>query len=404
MSLATLQPSGQGIIRHDITGRAEIIIQPRAGAIFQPGSAVAHRIGTQLAEIPLAATPRSDLVPLGRFLGDSAFTASSTADAFGGAIDANGNPQSITVMPFSASGTGWFATGTGINQVTATNLDAPVFFFDDDTVYLTNNFGTLSFAGFMTAVDPATGRVAFKSDAQTRCLYELYSTGESAPGATQDLTARLVATNLNTTVTGAGTGVLTGSTNAALANQDGVAPAVGDTIVVPTGTIGSGVVAAADSGPYKITQLGSASLPFILTRDPRWAHAAGITPGSQIRLGSEGTLFRDTRWYAAPLTATKKVGTDDPRLAPEKVMTQVTLVAGTVTISAIPIRDAARVSVDPTLAGGTPAGTTTCFDLKQTAGIVAGGIGTASLVLEAHSTKGVKVATDVSIIDLSILQ
>lgn len=370
-------------------------MQPRgASTNFFPKGLVAHRAGSDLVEHPDPNNPRTDLIVMGIVQANAVFTSGTTTDANGGALDANGNAQSLLV---ETGIIGWFDTGTGTHKITNANVDQVCYLFDNNTLYLDNLNGTLSAAGYVAQVR-ADGKVKLRIDASVYLANQ-----DPLPAATQDLTARAVATSV-----AAGSfsgGVLTATANGAFGTQDGVATlAVGDTVVLPVGTIGSLTVGAADSGPYEITSLGSGGSKFVLTRHPKWAHGAVITPGSQIRLGSEGTLFRDTRWYAAPATAAKVVGTDDPRLAPEKVLTQVTLVAGTVTISTVPIRDAARIDVGITLAGGTPAGTTTGYDNKLSGGITAGGIGTASLILEAQSVKGTKVGTDVSVLNVAIYQ
>ena len=199
-------------------------------------------------------------------------------------------------------------------------------------------------------------------------------------------------------------GVYTATANAALGTQDGVTLAVGDIIVLPVGTLTTLVGSAANSGPYQVTSLGATGAKVVLTRPAKWSHGDTITPSTVVRVGAEGTLFRNTEWFAQPATATKVVGTDDPVLYPKRVITQVTLVAGTVTLQTVPIRATAGTVVDMSLAGGTPAGTTTSFDLKLSGGLVAGGVGTGSVVIEAHSVKGTKVATDVSVLNVSIMQ
>ena len=121
MSVSTLL--GLGAQRHPTTGRGQIILQPRASQVFQPGAAIVRRIGSMLAEVPLSTAPRADYVSLGTFVGNGQFTASSTADSSGGSLDSTGAAESITVTPFSGAGTGWFATGSGVNAVVAASAN-----------------------------------------------------------------------------------------------------------------------------------------------------------------------------------------------------------------------------------------------------------------------------------------
>lgn len=388
---------GLGVQRHTLAGRGLIFMQPRAGVVFQPGSAVVHRDGVQLGELPSA---RTDLISLGTFLGESTFTASSSADANGGALDAQGNPQVITVQPLSGAGTGWFSTGTGANQITAAMVDRPCFWFDDDTLYATDLGGTLSFAGYVEGLNPdGSGRVALKSDEQMRCLYELYSAGEAVLGSTQDMTARAVATNLAAGAFAAG--VLTPTANGAIGAQDGVTLAVGDVIVLPAGTVGSLTVSAANAGPYEVAAVGAAGSKFSLARPAKWQHGALIAP-SRVKLGGEGTLFHGSVWYADPATATKVVGTDDAVLYPERVTQQVALALSTATIANVPIKSASKSNVLCQLAaaGGVQTSTVAYGPIVAP---TPGGIGTASLVVDAIASGMTKNGTaDTSTVNVTI--
>lgn len=390
MSVATESIRGLGLSRHDIAGRGMQIMQPRAGVVFEPGSAVVHRDGVQLAEIPLSSAPRTDLVTVGRFLGDSTFTASSTADANGGALNPDGSPQCITAYPLSEVGTGWFASGTGENQLVEAMIDRPTFWFDDNTLYASDLNGTLSYAGHLAAVDPTTGRVALKSGELWRVLYEFFSAGQG-PGAaarTSDDTVRTVATSLPAGTFAGGVLTLT-ATGAFSTAQDGVTLAVGDKFIIPAGTITTLVVSAANSGEYEVSSLGATGVSATFTRPANWAHGAIITPETKLRVSGEPTLFSNTVWTAGPATATKIVGTDDPALYPDRVVQSVSLgggsPTGTVTISNVPIRSATKSFPGITR---TTATTPTLTVEYATTSITPGGIGTAAVVLIAAVAAG----------------
>lgn len=404
MTVAAEQVLGLGVRRHDIAGRGMQIIQPRAGVVFCPGAAVVHRDGVQLGEIPLSTAPRTDLVTLGRYVGEKQFTASSTADANGGALNDDGSPQCITACPFSEVGTGWFATGTSTHQITESMIDRPCFWFDDGTLYPDDLNGTLSYAGHIAAVDPATGRVALKTGELWRVLYELYSAGQAGLGAaaTSDDTVRAVATSCPAGTFSGGVLTLT-ATGAFSTAQDGVTLAVGDKFILPAGTITTLVVSAANSGVYEVTSLGATGTSATFTRSAKWSHGAIITPETQLRVGGEGTLFKGTIWYADPATATKVVGTDDPVLYPRAVTQTVTLSSSAVAIINVPIKSATKSNVIASLSavGGT---TTSTIGWGIIVAPTAGGIGTATTTVNAIASGGTKNGTsDNSVLIVTIL-
>jgi hypothetical protein len=218
------------------------------------------------------------------------------------------------------------------------------------------------------------------------------------PGAAQGFEVRGVATNIEAGSFAAG--VFTATANGALAAQDGLTIAVGDLLMLPAGTLTTLAVTAANSGPYVVTAIGSASAKVVLTRPSWWRHADGARLSAQIRVRA-GTLFAGTTWRSFSAAAVV-IGTGDPALYPEQVTQQVTLVAGTRTISNVPIFSTSRLGMSAMLAGGTPAGTTTNYQRKLTSGATAGGIGTAALVVEAQSVAGTIVNTDVAVLNVTI--
>jgi len=385
-----------GVFRNSRVPGGIVSLQARPSVAFRPGSIVGHRIGSELAEIPLSASPRTDLIFDGYFVGQQLFTSSSDVDGGGGAVDADGNPQMVTIEPGYL---GWFHTGSGVNEIKADNIDAPCFVYDDDTLYLTDLNGTLSFGGFVDDVS-AEGLVRVRMTEQSRTLYSLFSAGEATPGATSDLGARAVATSLP-----AGSfsgGVYTATANGAMGTQDGVTMAVGDILFLPAGTLTTLVVSAANSGPYEITALGAGGAKIVLTRPARWADGAIITPESTVRVGGEGTLFKNTRWPAGPATAAKIVGTDDPVMYPDKVTQAVVLVAGHKVVTNVPIRHATGGTnfLSVRLTADTCTLTTGGYHPLS---IVAGGIGTASVDLTACVAAGTINVADVSTMLLTIV-
>lgn len=297
----------------------------------------------------------------------------------------------------------FFNNGTGINALGVGDVGSPVFASDDNTVNKTDNGGQWPYAGVMmpgggpdNLRDTGTGEVAVfvgKPDAYGLNPYLI-------PAAA--FTARNVATSLPGTFT-VTSGVLLADANGALGAQDGVTNAVNDVIILPVGTVGSGTVTAANSGPWKLTAIGGASAKYAAIRPDWWPNAGLIVPGASIGVGGEGTLFGGTVWktFAAGSVV---IGTGDPLLYPDKVTQQKTLSAGTTTISNIPIRLAAKLGFSAGVAGGTPAATTTAYQIKLSGGITIGALGTAAVIVEAQSVVGTIVNTDVTVLNVTLTQ
>ncbi len=395
-------PHAIGETRRSRVGLGRFSLQPRAGVSFDPGALVVSRNGSVLGEIPDPAAPRADLVLIGYFVGTGVFTASSTADASGGSLDVSGAPETITVEPLSGEGTGDWLTGTSTHQITSADRDAPAFIYDNNTFYRDDLGGTLSFGGWVSDVLD-NGKVMIKHSAQLRVLYELYSAGQAPPGFTADDSVSYVMTNLpaGTFADGVWTATSTGALNT---TQDGltVAPAAGDKVIFPPGTITTLVVSAANSGPYECVVAGATGVKAVYKRTARFAHGAIITPGARVRVTLGGaTTFSGTTWRCDPTTAIKVVGTDDPVMFPERVIVQKTCSSGTATIATVPLRAAGKFAVHIDWNGGTPAATTTSI---QASTQTPGAIGTASIIIQEQSVLGTLVNTGTATAAVTILQ
>jgi hypothetical protein len=275
-------------------------------------------------------------------------------------------------------------------------VDQVCYLFDNNTLYADDLSGTLSAAGYVAQVR-ADGKVKLRIDPSVYLVNQ-----EALPAATRDDTVRAVATSLPAGTFSGGVLTLT-ATGAFSTAQDGVTLAVGDKFIIPAGTITTLVVSAANSGVYEVTGLGSTGVSATFTRSPKWAHGAVITPETKIRVGGEGTLFKGTVWTADPATATKVVGTDDPILYPEKVIQTVALSSSAATITNVPIKSATKSNVHAALAavGGT---TTSTIGYGIIVAPTAGGIGTASTVVNAIASGGTKNgSSDTSSLIVTIL-
>jgi hypothetical protein len=164
-------------------------LQSRIDVVYRPGGLVAYRSGTKLAEVPLSASKRTDLVFVGTFIGCDTFTASSSDDGDGGALDEDDRPQNITA---EGGAPGWFDTGSGANEITDGDVGKPCFAFDDNTLYLTDLSGTLSYVGIIAAVR-SDGKVRVKIDSLSGLAGVFGPTAEGGildvePAAGTDLT------------------------------------------------------------------------------------------------------------------------------------------------------------------------------------------------------------------------
>lgn len=109
-----------------------------------------------------------------------------------------------------------------------------------------------------TLADPSGAQ-----DAATKNYVDLAIQGTpTKPAAKYATTASLPTNTYANGASGVGA-TLTATTNAALPSQDGQATAVGDLILVKNEAAG------ANNGLYTVTQLGTGSLPYILTRHPQ---------------------------------------------------------------------------------------------------------------------------------------
>jgi hypothetical protein len=259
---------------------------------------------------------------------------------------------------------------------------------DNNTVGSSDVGGTLPAAGIIIGV-PASGQPEYGKVLVAVGMPSLYVQNPELAANPTAFKARNVATNLAALTFTSGS--FSADANGALGSQDGVTNAVGDIIMFPAGTITTGVVSAANSGPWVLTAVGGASAKFTGIRPDWWPHGGTITAGSAINIGGEGTLFGGTRWvtFAA---STAVIGTTDPALYPEQVTQTVTLSSSAATITNVPIRSATKSNVVASLAavGGT---TTSTIGWGIIVAPTPGGIGTASTTVNAIASGGSKNGT-----------
>lgn len=184
-------------------------------------------------------------------------------------------------------------------------------------------------------------------------------------------------------------GVLTATANGALAAVDGVTLAVGDLVLLPNGI----AAAAADAGLYQVTSIGGTSAKYVLTAAPDVPYGAVMLPKTEFAI-SEGTLYGGTTWVNTLTGLTNLVGTASFTFFPRFVSQSIVLVAGTKTITNVPILSATTVAMRFTR---TTANTTTStIDYQPVGTITPGALGTATFAFDAVVAAGTINASDVS--------
>lgn len=351
---------------------------------YYPGGLVGHMPGSNLA-VPITVGCSPDLIIVGTT--NDYLVTGSTVDSNGIALDTDGITK--LYVRYENGVRGYFDTGTSTHAITDSNRDRPCYAYDNNTLYLDNPGGTLPFVGIVHHVD-ADGSVHVYIAPQNG-VGPVYTPATGGAAATYDDTVRAVATSIPAgTITN---GVYTATANGAFSTaQDGVTLAVGDKFILPAGTITTLVVTAAQAGVYQVTSLGGASAKWTFQLAPSWQLGATITPETEVRVGGEGTLFKGTKWYADPASASKIVGTDDPVLYPREVTQTVTLSSSAATITNVPIKSATKSNVIASLAavGGT---TTSTIGWGIIVAPTPGGIGTATTTVNAIASGGTKNGT-----------
>lgn len=371
-------------------------MQPRgASTVYYTGGLVMHRVGFDIVEHPLSASPRTDLVAVGTVVATApSYTTGANTDSNGGALTANGFPDSITVE----TGTiGWFDSASGQDLITNANVDQVCYAVDNNTLALTDGSGTRSAAGYVAQVR-ADGKVKVRIDPSVYLVNQ-----DPQVTATSDDSVSYAMTNLPAGSFSGGVWTAT-ATGAISTTQDGltVTPATGDKVMFPPGTLTTLSVSAANSGPYECVTPGATGVKAVYARTARFAHGAVITPGTRVRVTLGGaTTFSGTVWRCDPTAANKVVGTDDPVMFPERVVVQKTLGSGTATIATVPLRAAGKFGVYIDFNGGSPAATTTSI---QASTQTPGALGTASIVLQEQSVLGTLVNTGTAQCAVTVLQ
>ena len=274
-----------------------------------------------------------------------------------------------------------FLIATGVNAPTvSTTFGTPLFAETDQTV------GTLAgstavIAGRFYGLEPdGRARVYISPDAS---WFDGVVADVEPTNSRANYVRAVVTSIVGASYTGTGTGVLTFATGAM--TTDGVSVSAGDVVHLQGGTLGSCAITAADTGPWVVTVKGATGVAAVFTR-PAWYQTGQVLPNAYgFDVGTEGTLFGGvhwTMWGGAAVT----IGTTDPSLYPDRVITQLTINSGVASaLTTVPIRSASKSVVTAQLvsfSGGTPTGGTSINALVLTPGYA----NTASFVLTLTGT------------------
>lgn len=175
---------------------------------------------------------------------------------------------------------------------------------------------------------------------------------------------------------------------------DGVTYAQGEIVLLV------GQTSKAQNGLYQVGVVAAGSAP--LTRPADWATGTIFLGGQpQVVEVAEGTLFANTTWKVTT-TGALTVDTTAFDMFPRQVTQSVTLVAGTVTVTNVPILSATKSNF---LACRTTANTSTATTggYHPVGAVTPGVVGTASLVFDATVAAGTINNADISTLSLTII-
>lgn len=287
---------------------------------------------------------------------------------------------------------------TGAGAATAANVGQPCWQSDDQTVSM------LESAGLPCGIVCGVGDEKGGGDAQVQVLQGPHGVALAvALIATQGDTssppnrARAVVTTLDA-YTGSGTATLTETTaSSGLGAQDGVTLVAGDIVFIQAGT--ANLTAAKDSGPWVVSNLGSASVQWVLTR-PSWFQQGAVIPIAYVvDIGGEGTMWGGTAWKSFATKGSAVIGTNDPAFYVGRITQKITLAASTFALCAasaqatnVGIRSATETGIDcSSSVGGTPIAGTVGYG--PIAAATPGYIGTSVVTIDALASGMAKNGT-----------
>ena len=284
----------------------------------------------------------------------------------------------------------WFDTPpSGADQLTRADIGSYVFASDNHTANKTDAAGARPVAGWLAGVAADYNGVASGQVLVAVGMPSSYAANPllaAAEGSGSTFRARNIAAAGNVASLAAFT----------VAGNDGVTNVAGDVVILPDQTT------AAQNGPYVVGVVAAGVAP--LTRPSWWSTGAVFKSGITIAVGGEGTVFKNTAWKAMVAADSFTVGTDDPKLYPTRVSGKTALVAGTFTISTVPIFSAnSAIHLERAVANTSTATTGGYHPTSGGAdGITPGIRGTAAAIIQACVAAGTLNNADISTLHWTI--
>jgi hypothetical protein len=280
---------------------------------------------------------------------------------------------------------GW-ANGAGVDAVTVANIGQLAYVVDDQTVGLTDGGGTRPVAGVITE---------YRSGAGAAGGGVFVSMGPDVAGfLAQDVAAPAVsAFRARNVVNGniASLAAYTVASNAAV--NDATLNVAGDPVLLIAQTT------ASENGLYIVGTVTTGTAP--LTRISSMASGRVFLADEFTVTVSSGTVFGHTNWFNA---VAGTIATDSPQFFPRQVTISQALVAGTMTITSIPVLSVTKSTVNITRRIANTSTLTVggyCTSTGGANGVTAGALGTASVIIEACVAAGTINVADVSTLELT---
>lgn len=273
------------------------------------------------------------------------------------------------------------ANGTGANAFSSTSKDGiAAYAFDDHTVYDNSNGDTLQFAGYFQGMEP---------DGKVRLYipnFDVSSIDEAE--ASSDFVTSLRARNVvNGNVADLAAYVVASDANL----NDATLNVEGDVVLLVAQTT------PAQNGLYTVGAVAAGTAP--LTRHPAMFTGRVFRAEDFDVVVAAGTVFAHTRWFNA---AAGTIGTNTPDFYPESVVISQALVAGTMTLTSVPILSATKTAIIPYRKTANTCTATTGGYVTNGAA-TPGALGTASVAVMAAVAAGTINNADVSTLHVTII-
>ncbi len=272
---------------------------------------------------------------------------------------------------------GWENSGAGADFISNANVGQVAYVVDDQTVALTSGGGTRGPAGVIAEV----------RDGQVYVT----SSPDIAGALAQDVAAPAIAPFRARNVVNGNVAALAAYTVAAnAAVNDNVLNVAGDLVLLVAQTT------PAENGLYLVGTVGAGTAP--LTRVAGMATGLVFAANALEVAVAAGDVFANTYWFNS---AAGIIGTNTQGFVPESVTISQALVAGTMTITSVPILSATKSAVSAYRKTANTCTATTGGYVTNGAA-TPGALGTASVAVMAAVAAGTINNADISTLEVTI--